>query len=239
MKKDLVLIGTVSVIIIAFTLSLLNIYVFPNIYFQVDIYRNTEDEFQLELLQISENLGLNSSIFDSVNRTKIVTENPQLLILNITFMIQRVEAKESAAYDFNTVIFPKKIKFAYNGTIYGTANDSETYTNWINSDFDNGNGGNYFCFKNNTGDYEFYSRFSQTGLISYSVNNVIGNLTEMFEDTNRKPDFVVYQEVSYYENRGLLSEYSTDFQRIIFFDVFGSILFFLSTEGNWTVPLFT
>ncbi|MHA1223257.1 MAG: hypothetical protein ACTSP3_08380 [Candidatus Heimdallarchaeaceae archaeon] len=196
MKKDLVLIGTVSVIIIAFTLSLLNIYVFPNIYFQVDIYRNTEDEFQLELLQISENLGLNSSIFDSVNRTKIVTENPQLLILNITFMIQRVEVKESAAYDFNTVIFPKKI-------------------------------------------YEFYSRFSQTGLISYSINDVIGNLTEMFEDTNRKPDFVVYQEVSYYENRGLLSEYSTDFQRIIFFDVFGSILFFLSTEGNWTVPLFT
>ncbi|MHA1259104.1 MAG: hypothetical protein ACTSRO_05585 [Candidatus Heimdallarchaeaceae archaeon] len=226
MKKDLVLIGTVSVIIIAFTLSLLNIYVFPNIYFQVDIYRNTEDEFQLELLQISEN-----SIFDSVNRTKIVTENPQLLILNITFMIQRVEVKESAAYDFNTVIFPKKIKFTYNGTIYGTANDSETYTNWINSDFDDGNGGNYFCFKNNS--------FSQTGLISYSINDVIGNLTEMFEDTNRKPDFVVYQEVSYYENRGLLSEYSTDFQRIIFFDVFGSILFFLSTEGNWTVPLFT
>ncbi|MHA2357984.1 MAG: hypothetical protein ACXABK_04365 [Candidatus Heimdallarchaeaceae archaeon] len=236
MKRDLLLIGTISVIVIAFVLSLLNIYVFPNIFFQSDIYRNTTSETQLELLHGVENIGLNSSIFDSLNRTQVRVDYAENNINNITIMIKSVELKRSSAFN-GQGIEPRRINFEYNGTIFGVFNESTSYEDWISTKFDNGNIGTYFGFKNASDDFEFYSTFSSLGSSSYSKSMIINNLSEIFNDVNRKPDFVIYQTVYYFESRGLLNEYSTEFQRIVFVDSFGDIKFFLSNEGIWDKPL--
>ncbi|MHA1955078.1 MAG: hypothetical protein ACW96U_14145 [Candidatus Heimdallarchaeaceae archaeon] len=75
------------------------------------------------------------------------------------------------------------------------------------------------------------------GVPSYTLNNVIENLTDIFDNPDRKPDFVIYQSVYYFESRGFLNEYSTGFERIIFINSFGDIMLFLSNEGQWEEPL--
>jgi len=236
MKRDLLLIGTISVIVIAFVLSLLNIYVFPNIFFQSDIYRNTSSETQLELLHIAENIGLNSSIFDSLNVSLVLEDYAENQVNNITIMIRSVDLKRSAAFN-GQGIDPRRMNFEYNGTIFGVFNESTKYENWISNKFDSGNIGSYLGFTNSSGVFELYSSFSGLGLGTYSLTSILSNLSEIFADINRKPDFVIYQTVYYFESRGLLNEYSTEFQRIIFVDSFGDVKFFLSNEGTWDKPL--
>ncbi|MHA1955077.1 MAG: hypothetical protein ACW96U_14140 [Candidatus Heimdallarchaeaceae archaeon] len=99
MKRDLMLIGTISVLIIAFTLSLLNIYVFPNLFYQTDIYRNTSSQNQLEMLYVAENLDLNASLFEIFNQTIFLEDFPQRKIVNITVMIENIAIKLSGAFD--------------------------------------------------------------------------------------------------------------------------------------------
>ena len=237
MKKDLMLIGTISVLIIAFTLSLLNIYVFPNLFYQTDIYRNTSSQNQLEMLYVAENLDLNASLFEIFNQTIFLEDFPQQKIVNITVMIENMAVKLSAAFDSDGTLSPRRMKLDYNGTIVGAFNETTKYEDWIENIFDDGNLGTFFAFFNSTYDYEVFSTFSSLGVPSYSLNNIIGNLTDIFENPDRKPDFVIYQSVYYFESRGFLNEYSTGFERIIFINSFGDIMLFLSNEGQWEEPL--
>ena len=236
MKRDPLIIGTASVIVIAFTLSLLNIFVFPNLFYQVNIYRNTDDAIQLDLLNIAEKININSSYFDSLNRTNISQDYQEIAIVNISYMISNTLLHLSAAYDFEE-ISPRRMKLDYNGTIQGATNDSTPYTEWIQSIFDSGNNGTYFGYYNSTWDYILSSNFANAGVTSYNADDIVGNLTEIFLDENRKPDFMIYQSIFYTENRGLLNEYKTEFERILFVNVHGDIILFLSNEGNWQVPL--
>ena len=236
MKRDLMLIGTISVIIIAFTLSLLNIYVFPNLFYQSDIYRNTISQNQLDMLYVAENLDLNASLFEIFNQTIFLEDFPQRKIVNITVMIENMAIKLSAAYDSDGTLSPRRMKLDYNGTIVGAFNESTKYEDWIENVFDNGNLGTYFAFLNSSHEVEVYTTFSSMGVSSYTSDNIIGNLTDIF-NTDRKPDFVIYQTVYYFESRGFLNEYSTEFERIIFIDSFGDIMLFLSNEGQWEEPL--
>ena len=89
-KRDPVIIATASVLVVAFTISLLNIYVFPNLFFSVDIYRNTENEIQLGILHEAENIGLNTSLWDGLNRTRIILDSPELSLVNITLMLSLI-----------------------------------------------------------------------------------------------------------------------------------------------------
>ena len=237
MKRDLMLIGTISVIIIAFTLSLLNIYVFPNIFYQSDVYRNTTSQNQLNMLYSAENLDLNASLFEIFNQTIFFDDFPERKIVNITVMIENMALKLSAAFDSDGSLSPRRMKLDYNGTIVGAYNESTKYEDWIENKFDDGNLGTYFAFFNSSYEYEVFSTFSSLGVSSYNLNNIIGNLTDIFENPDRKPDFVIYQSVYYFESRGFLNEYSTEFERIIFINSFGDILLFLSNEGQWEEPL--
>jgi hypothetical protein len=237
MKRDLMLIGTISVLVIAFTLSLLNIYVFPNIFYQSDIYRNTSSQNQLELLYEAENLDLNASIFEIFNQTLFLEDFPQRKIVNITVMIENMALKLSAAFDSDGTLSPRRMKFDYNGTIVGAFNDTTKYEVWIENVFDNGNLGTYFAFFNSSNEYELYSTFSSLGVASYTLVDIISSLEDVFNDTGRKPDFVIYQSVYYFESRGFLNEYSTEFERIVFINSFGEIMLFLSNEGQWDEPL--
>ncbi len=236
MKRDPLIIGTASVIVIAFTLSLLNIYVFPNLFYQVDIYRNTEDTLQLELLNAVEDIGINSSYFDGINRTNIWLDYPEITIMNITVLITNINLHLSAAYDSQDLA-PRRMRLNYNGTIIGASNDSTEYNNYILNIFDEGDNGTYFGYLNGSMDFEINSNFANAGSNAYNGDSIIGNLTEIFADENRKPDFVIYQSISYFESRGLLNEYSTDFERIIFVNVHGDVSLFLSNEGSWNVPI--
>ncbi|NPD88850.1 MAG: hypothetical protein HGN29_08995 [Asgard group archaeon] len=237
MKRDLLLIGTISVIIIAFTLSLLNIYVFPNIFYQTDIYRNTSSQNQLEMLYVAENLDLNATLFEIFNQTIFIGEFPQRKIVNITVMIENMAAKISAAFDSDGTLSPRRMRLEYNGTIVGAFNESTKYEDWIENVFDDGNLGTYFAFHNSSDEYEVFTAFSSMGVPNYNLSSVIGNLTEIFENPNRRPDFVIYQTVYYFESRGFLNEYSIEFERIIFINSFGDIKLFLSNEGQWEEPL--
>ncbi|MCK4896925.1 MAG: hypothetical protein KAS47_08950, partial [Candidatus Heimdallarchaeota archaeon] len=73
---------------------------------------------------------------------------------------------------------------------------------------------------------------------SFTREDVAGNLTSILNDPTREPFFVIYQSVSYYESRGLLSSYSITFSRLVLVDEFASVIFFLSNEGSWNSPLF-
>jgi len=236
MNRDPLIIGTASVIVIAFTLSLLNIYVFPNLFYQIDVYRNTEDTLQLDILDSVEDIGINSSYFDNLNRTTIWADYPDISIVNITVMITNINLHLSAAYDALDLT-PRRMRLNYNGTIVGASNDSNAYDNYILNVFDNGGNGSYFGYVNSSMDFRISSNFANAGANAYSGGDIIGNLTEIFADENRKPDFVIYQSISYFESRGLLNEYSTDFERIVFVNVHGDVILFLSNEGFWNVPL--
>lgn len=236
MKRDPLIIGTASVLVIAFTLSLLNIYVFPNIFYNIDVYRNTDNQTQLDLLYGVERINLNSTIFENTNTSLILTSYPQLQIVNISLMIDNSLLHLSAAYDYLTANPPKRIRFAYNGTILGAANSSDSYETWIKEVFDNGGIGKFFCFLNSSLQYEVYSNYAGIGLSSYSESDIITNLEDVFANPDRRPDFVIYQKISYYESRGFLAEFSTEFERIVFANIFGDIIFFLSNEGEWIEP---
>ncbi len=237
MKKDPIIIGTASVIVIAFTLSLLNIYVFPDIFFSVNVYRNTENEFQLGLLEIAEEISFDSDIFAGINFSEIIIENPDNAIIDISVMLILAGEKKSAAFDNPGEIIPRRINLKYNGSIYGVGNDSQPYEDWVESVFDNGEVGTYFAFKNSALNYEVYSNFTIQDVDSYTIDDIQDALQEIFINPSIMPDYVIYQTVSYTESRGLFNEYSTEFERIIFMNTFNEILFFLTNEGEWNTPL--
>ena len=237
MKKDPVIIGVSSVLVIAFTLSLLNIYVFPDIFFNVNIYRNTENQFQLELLQVAEEINVDSGIFGETNFTQLIIDSPEHAIIDISLMIELAQSKISAAFDNQAEIMPRRIKLNYNGTILGVGGDSQPYEDWIQNKFNNGKAGTYLAFKNSDLDYEMYSNYTIDNIDPFTNSDVVDALQELFNTPAIMPDYVIYQTVSYVESRGLFNEYSTEFERIIFVNTFGEILFFLSNEGEWTTPL--
>ncbi|MCE7742884.1 MAG: hypothetical protein GOP50_10555 [Candidatus Heimdallarchaeota archaeon] len=237
MKKDPMIIGVASVLVIAFTLSLLNIYVFPDIFFNVNVYRNTDNEFKMGLLQIAEEVDFDSDIFAGINFTSIIVESPENAIIDISRMIELAQEKKSAAFDNQEEIMPRRIKLKYNGTIVGVGNDSLPYEDWIENVFDDGGLGTYLAFKNPASNFEVYSNFTIQDVDSYTIEDAINALQDIFTNPSILPDYVIYQSVEYTESRGLFNEYSTEFERIIFIDTFGEIVFFLTTEGDWTTPL--
>ncbi len=153
MKKDAVLIGTVSVIIITLTLSLLNIYVFPDLYFKHDIYRNTDNPIKRDILLQTEVIGVNSSFFDGLNRTAY-EDFMEYSIVNISRMITLAEERKSAAYDMDTSILLKRNKLIYNGTIIGVTPNSTIYKNWIEEIYKESSNINYFGYTNETYDFK-------------------------------------------------------------------------------------
>ncbi len=238
-KRDPLIIGTASVLIVAFTISLLNIYVFPNVFFSVDIYRNTDNELQLGLLHEVENIGLNTSIWDGLNRTRLIVDDPAFSLINITVMITKSLNKNSAAYD-SYLFRPRRITLDYNGTILGASNESAIYLDWIENLFGATYAGNYFAYLNTSLDYNAHSNLEGSELPSFTRADVEGNLTSVLDDSDpsREPIFVIYQSISYYESRGLLSSYSITFSRLVLVNEFDDIIFFLSNEGSWNSPLF-
>ncbi|MCK5304958.1 MAG: hypothetical protein KAJ72_06895 [Candidatus Heimdallarchaeota archaeon] len=236
-KRDPLIIGTASVLVVAFTISLLNIYVFPNIFFSVDIHRNTDNEIQLSILHEVENIGLNTSIWDGLNRTRLIVIEPEFSLTNITVMITNSIKKNSAAYD-SYLFRPRRITLDYNGTILGASNETAVYFDWMETLFGTTYAGNYFAYLNASLDYAAHSNLEGSELPSFTRQDVEGNLTSILNDINREPFFVIYQSVSYYESRGLLSSYSITFSRLVLVDEFASVIFFLSNEGSWNSPLF-
>ena len=235
-KRDPVIIGTASVLAVAFTLSLLNIYVFPSVFFSTDIYRNTENEIQLGVLQEIENIGLNSSLWDGLNRTRLIVDSPELSIINITEMLKDSINKRSAfsSYPFR----PRRITLDYNGTILGATDESAVYLDWITTHFGETYPGTYFAYKNSSLEYVSHSNQEGSELPAVTRIDIEGNLTEILNDAFREPFFVIYQSISYYESRSLISAYSTNFLRLTLVNEFGDVIFFLTNEGKWNVPLF-
>ncbi len=235
MKKDAVLIGTVSVIIITLTLSLLNIYVFPDLYFKLDIYRNTDNPIKRDILLDLEGIGVNSSFFDDLNRTAY-EDFMEYAIVNISRMITLAEERKSAAYDMDTSILLKRNKLIYNGTIIGVTPNSTIYKNWIEEIYKESSNINYFGYTNETYDFNISSNFEELGTYPFDFEPIFNAIDDIFNDTNRDLTYIIFQSVSYSENRGFLSDYSTDFQRLIFTNSHGDIIFFLSNEGVWVEP---
>lgn len=236
-KRDPLIIGTASMIIVAFTISLLNIYVFPNVFFSVNIHRNTDNEIQLGILHEVENIDLNTSIWDGLNRTRLIIDDPEFSLTNITVMITKSLNKYSAAYD-SYLFRPRRITLDYNGTIIGASNETAVYLDWMETLFGATYAGNYFVYLNASLDYAAHSNLERSELPSFTREDVEGNLTSILNDPTREPFFVIYQTVSYYESRGLLSSYSITFSRLVLVDEFASVIFFLSNEGSWNSPLF-
>ncbi len=236
-KRDPMIIGTASVLIIAFTISLLNIYVFPNVFFSVDIHRNTDDEIELARLHEVENIGLNTSIWDGLNRTRLIVDDPEFSLTNITIMITKSLNEQSAAYD-SYLFKPRRITLDYNGTILGATKNTTVYLKWMESTFGYTYAGNYFAYLNAFLDYNAHSNLEESELPSFTRADVAGNLSSILNDTAREPFFAIYQSISYYESRGLLSSYSITFSRLVLVDAHGTLIFFLSNEGSWTSPLF-
>ena len=235
MKKDAVLIGTVSVIIITLTLSLLNIYVFPDLYFKFDIYRNTDNPIKRDILLQTEVIGVNSSFFDGLNRTAY-KDFMDYAIVNISRMITLAEERKSAAYDMDTSILLKRNKLIYNGTIIGVTPNSTIYKNWIEEIYEESSNINYFGYTNETYDFNISSNFEELGTAPFDFESIFNAIDDIFNDTNRDITYIIFQSVSYSENRGFLSDYSTDFQRLIFTNSHGDVIFFLSNEGVWVEP---
>ncbi len=237
MKRDPLIIGVASVLVIAFTLSLLNIYVFPDIFFNIKIERNTDNETQLDLLDVAEKVDFDSDLFAGVNFTDLITSNPENAIINITHMIELAEEKRSAVFDNQENIMPRRIKLKYNGTILGVGNESLPYEGWIQTHFFGQILGTYLAFINPSSNFEVYSNFTIQSVNTFNFQDTVNALQDIFINPSLKPDFVIYQTIEYTESRGMFNEYSTEFERIIFIDAFGEIVFFLTTEGNWITPL--
>lgn len=236
MKRDSLVIATASVMILAFTLSLLNIYVFPDIFFNTKIEYNTQSETLLGLLHQAENIGVNSNLFENMNVTFLLYDAPENAMVNISLIISSIEARISAVYDFPELM-PRRMTINYNGTIHGVSNNSVQYEDWIETVFDNGDGGTYFSYWDNvTEEYISHSRHENLNVTDYTIEDSKNILATIFQDENRRPDFVIYQLVSYTESRGLFSRYSTNFERIIFVEASGSVTFFMSNEGIWKKP---
>ncbi len=116
MKRDSLVIATASVMILAFTLSLLNIYVFPDIFFNTKIEYNTQSDTLLGLLHQAENIGVYSDLFENMNITYLLYDAPENAIVNISLIISSIEGRISAVYDFPELM-PRRMTLNYNGTI--------------------------------------------------------------------------------------------------------------------------
>ena len=237
MKRDPMIIGTASVMILAFTISLLNIYVFPDVFFNTNIEYNTQSDTLLGILHQAENIGVNSDLFENMNVSYLINNDPEKAIVNISLIIASIALRISAVYDFPEIM-PRRMTLQYNGTIVGVTNTSTQYEDYIENVFDKGNGGNYFSYWNNvTDEYDSYSRFANLNVTDYTIEDAKNNLSTIFQDENRRPDFVIYQYISFTESRGLFNKYSIYYERVIFTDASGAVSFFISSEGVWDKPL--
>lgn len=237
MKRDPLIIGVTSVLVIAFTLSLLNIYVFPDIFFNIDVERYAINEFQEGLLIETEEISFDSDIFAGINFSEITINNPENALIDLSIMIALAQDKQSAAFDNIEGLMPRRIKLQYNGTIVGFNNESQIYEEWINSNFDGNQPYSYLAFKNPALNYEVFTNFTLEDVELFLINDILDALDDLMSTPSIMPDYVIYQTVEYSESRGMFNEYSTQFKRMIFIDTFGEILFFLTNEGQWTKPL--
>ncbi|MHA1116120.1 MAG: hypothetical protein K9W45_01395 [Candidatus Heimdallarchaeum aukensis] len=244
--RDKVLVATTSVLIIAFSISLLNIYVLPDIRFQLNVNREYTNDSQYEILLNMENIAISSSYFEGINLSHIVYDIPEHSIMNITYMLEQVKKHESAAYDtlkdvyFDTnevIPQPKQIKMSYNGSISFVTSNSTNYIKKILSFYkEGGNNATYFVVLNSSS-YITKCNISEVGLSQFDIYESILLLNNLFDDVNTKPFYVIYQHVYYEETRGFLLSYSTSFTRMIFLNVFGDLLYFITNEGYWIKPL--
>ncbi|MHA1686135.1 MAG: hypothetical protein ACTSYD_06950 [Candidatus Heimdallarchaeaceae archaeon] len=237
-KQDPVVIGTASVVAIALSLSLVTIYVLPNIYYNIKIYRNTDKPWQIALIEVTESIDGNSTLFDQLNRTSML-EHREHMIINITNLFITSEMHIGYVNTFTTVgaLAPKRIKLIYNGTILSVANNATFYAEQIRLLFVSPCEPTYLAFMNSSGDYEVYSSYAFFGTENISFGKIDLTLENLFADPNTRPDFVIYQDVSYLESYGLFREYSTQFIRMVFINAFGDVLFFIGSDGKWQTPL--
>ena len=245
-NKEPLLIGTASVVVIALSLSLISIYVLPNYYYQIHVYRNTDLPLKLEILRTAENLGINSSCFSSLNFTEIVNAGgwPVINITNAIMWAEGIKKYNEILIQIEAEekldnVVPKKIRLTYNGTIIGSKSDYISYLNYINTTFFNSDtiDATYLAFLNNS-NYVAYSNFLNESSKKFSYSTILHALNVTFSQQS-KPDFVIYQHFDLFVNYGLFQDYKTSFTRLVFIDVFNRVLFFLSTEGNWDLPLLT
>jgi hypothetical protein len=237
MKRDPLIIGVTSVLVIAFTLSLLNIYVFPDIFFNIKVDRYAASDSQEELLMSIENISFDSDIFEGINFSEILTDSPENALINLTTMINLSLEKRSAAYDNEATLMPRRIKLRYNGTIVGFNNNSQYYEEWIDSNQDTNQPYSYLAFVNPALNVEVFSNFTLDDLDTFTLDDILEALDDIMSTPSIPADFVIYQTIEYTESRGMFNEYSTQFKRFIIIDAFGEILFFLTNEGYWTQPL--
>ncbi len=241
--NDKVITATASVIVIACTLSLLNIYILPNMMYKVDVVRNAATEDQSKILSDLENIDLSSELFDSFNITNIYFKFPTNIIMNISFMIEQVKEHKSGAYDVLVAKFQnatinsraKRASLEYNGTISFVENNTTKFVSWVNTIFNDKFNATYFVIKETNGQYSSYCNITGIGSQGFTLTDVELGIYNLFNNSSLKPLYVVYQSLNYTENRGLLRDYTTQFQRLAFVDAFGEINFFLTNEGRWDI----
>ncbi len=220
------------VVVLAVTISLINIYFFPAAVHQVNITRNVIDEdndFEMHILLGTEKLSFNSSLFTSLDRETILSQSPANAILNISLMIELVNNKSSALHNLIQG-HPERSTLDYNGTLFNTDQDVEYYLDLIFELFSDSVTSTYLSFYNSTiSSYTAYSIFSETES-DISVELITESLQLIF--SNSSAQYTIIHTIDYYESYGIFQEFSTSFQRIIFTDGQGDILFFLSNEGR-------
>ena len=245
-NREPLLIGTLSVIVIALSLSLVSIYLLPDYYYQIHIYRNTDEPAKLALLEQIEKLDKNSTCFQSLNFTEIIDSGGGP-IENISFWIwvtQSFKEHLDVIQDLTSQLgstAPKKIRLTYNGTIVSAKDNYSAYVPFINETFiTSGNiDATYLVFlNNNNSNYVTYSNFLDESSKKFGYNTIKNALSIVYSSESTKPDFAIIQHFDYLMSFGLLRDYKTSFTRMVFIDIYGRVLFFLSTEGNWQVPEF-
>lgn len=239
-KQDPVTIATVSIIVITLSLSLVSIYVLPSIYYNININRNTEKGWEIKLIQTVEVIDGNSTLFDSLNRS-VMIEKPLEAIVNITKLITYAEQRIGYVNHFENLggLQPKRIKLTYNASLESAKDNATYYVQIIKNMFASPHEPTYLAYLNSDGDYEAYSNFEEYNTENIDIENMDQLLSELFKNPSTRPDYVIYQEVSYLESYGLLTEYSTQFVRLVFINVFGDVQFFMCSDGNWLTPIIT
>ncbi len=238
MKRDPVLITTVSVIIIAISVSLLNIYVFPDYLFDINVDETVVDEnnqLELNIINHASKIDLNSTLFKTLNKTKILLNETTRMeaLLNITIMTYRARRHDTALY-LKDNYKPKRINLHYMANLTYITEDSNYYTNLLDETFFN-NAPTYYSYRINVSNYQPKVNISAIEE-QFTLNDVKNKLTEIFANDTTKPSYIVQQTMSYSENRGILNNYILEFTRYVFYDSTGEVILFISNDGKISLP---
>lgn len=238
MKRDPVLITTVSVIMIALSISLLNIYVFPDYLFDINVNKTVVDEendLEWDIIDHASKVDLNSTLFATLNKTKILLNETTRMeaLLNITIMINRARRHDTALY-LKDNYKPKRINLHYTANLTYITDDSNYYTNVLNETFFN-DAPTYYSYRINASNYQAKVNISAIGE-QFTLNEVKNKLTEIFVNDTTRPSYVVQQTISYSENRGILNNYIIEFTRYVFYDSTGEVILFISNDGKISLP---